>query len=155
MKELEPTILFLDFDGVLHDSCEAVFDEYGRVQLDNPGLFEHVPLLADALAPHPSIRIIVSSNWQRLFSDATLVRLLGPLGSRFVDVTEMRAGTRSEAILRSVQRRGLTAWLALDDDESVVEASRTDVRFIACPSDAGISDIVALNTLKARLAMLR
>jgi hypothetical protein len=34
------------------------------------------------------IRIIVSSDWRRLFDDATLIRLLAPLATRFVGVVE-------------------------------------------------------------------
>ncbi len=145
-------VLFLDFDGVLHGAQEAALDDDGRVVLDNPRLFEHVPLLAAELAPYPDMRIVVSSDWQRLFDDASLVRLLGPLGPRFFGATNNRAETRAHAILRCAERLRLTRWLALDDHESVVEASRTDNRFIACPPSAGISDVVTLNTLRTRLA---
>ncbi|GAB4062388.1 HAD domain-containing protein [Uliginosibacterium sediminicola] len=147
-------VLFVDFDGVLHDANEAAFDFEAHVLLDNPRLFEHIPLLAEALAPYPELRIVVSSDWQSLFDDAALVRLLGPLGPRFSGVTEMRAQTRADSILRCAQRLKLTSWLALDDNESVVKASRTDSRFIACPSDKGISDATALRALKKRLAVV-
>lgn len=70
-------VLFLDFDGVLHGAHEVAVDDDGRVVLDNPRLFEHLPLLTEELAPYPELRIIVSSDWQRLFDDASLVRLLG------------------------------------------------------------------------------
>lgn len=148
-----PPVLFLDFDGVLHGAQEAALDEDCRVVLDNPRLFEHVPLLAAELAPYPDMRIVVSSDWQRLFDDASLVRLLGPLGPRFVGATNIRAETRAHAILRCAERLMLTRWLALDDHESVVEASRTDLRFIACPPGLGISDFRVLKTLRTRLAM--
>lgn len=149
---IAPPVLFLDFDGVLHGAEEAAFDDDCRVVLDNPRLFEHVPLLAAELAPYPDVRIVVSSDWQRLFDDASLVRLLGPLGPRFVGVTNVRAETRAHAIHLCAERMKLTRWLALDDNESVVEASQTDHRFIACPAGAGISDVVTLNTLRTRLA---
>ena len=147
-------VLFVDFDGVLHDANEAAFDFDARVLLDNPRLFEHLPLLAEALEPYPELRIVVSSDWQALFDDAALVRLLGPLGPRFCGVTEARAQTRAEAILHCAQRLKLTSWLALDDHESVVKASRNDLRFIACPPNTGISDATALRTLKKRLAVV-
>lgn len=151
--QTRPAALFLDFDGVLHDAKEAVLNEDGRVVLDNPRLFTHTPLLAKELAPYPEVRIIVSSDWQQYFDDASLVRLLGPLGNRFLGVTDVRAETRAHAILRSAERRGLTFWLALDDHDSVVEASRTDDRFIACPPSTGVSDSGTLNTLRSRLSL--
>jgi hypothetical protein len=83
----KPQLLFLDFDGVLHPVGERAFDENFRL-IANPGLFVWRPILEQILVPFPSVRIVVSSDWRRLFDDENLIRLLGPLGNRFAGVVE-------------------------------------------------------------------
>lgn len=135
----QPPVLFLDFDGVLHPVGEPAIDENFQL-IDNEALFVWLPILESLLVPFPDVRIVVSSDWRRLFDDQCLIRLLGPLGSRFAGVVETYGASRSEEILGEVQRRLLARWIALDDHPSVTVGSRTDVRFIACASDGGISD---------------
>ncbi|WP_256095067.1 HAD domain-containing protein [Paraburkholderia nodosa] len=83
--EIEATrhpVLFLDFDGVLHAYDELALDDNFRL-IENPNLFMWCPVLERILAPFPEVRIVVSSDWRRLFDDAALIKLLGPLGARF------------------------------------------------------------------------
>ena len=131
MRRTDRAVVFLDLDGVLHPVGVPAVDEEFRL-IDNPGLFVWRPILERLLAPYPMVGIIVSSDWRRLFDDATLVRLLGPLAARFVGVVECHGSFRSEEILAEVKRRGLKRWVALDDHPSVIAAQARDARFIAC-----------------------
>lgn len=143
--------LYLDFDGVLHPFGELAIDECGLL-LDNPNLFCWLPALAELLAPHPQVQIIVSSDWCRLFDDPTLMRLLGPLGDRFAGVVDTRGASRALEIAQDAQKRGLAVWLALDDHDSVRAAARRDRRYIPCHPDRGLADPAVQATLRTRLA---
>jgi post-segregation antitoxin (ccd killing protein) len=146
-------VLFLDFDGVLHPLGEIAIDEYGQL-IRNPYLFVWMPVIEQILDPFPQIRIVVSSDWRRLFDDASLVTLLGPLGVRFDGVVETWGPSRLEEIRREAVRRQLTHWVALDDHPSVHEAARTDPRLIACASDTGLSARPVQQALQAALGRL-
>lgn len=147
-------VLFLDFDGVMHAVGEAALDENYRL-LPNPALFCWRPHLEDALAPHPEVRIVVSSDWRRLFDDDNLAHLLGPaLGSRFLGAVETFRDSRAEEIIAEATRRRLRHWLALDDHPTVFKARQKDWRFIACPSDLGLSSQTVRNELRRKLAKL-
>ncbi|WP_176382013.1 HAD domain-containing protein [Paraburkholderia youngii] len=139
-------MLFVDFDGVLHPVGEATLDEDFRL-IENPGLFVWRPILELLLASYPAVRIIVSSDWRRIFDDATSVRLLGPLGNRFVGVVESYGACRSEAIRMEVRRRRIVHWLAIDDHPSVITAQAEERRFIANDSARGLSDEAVRRTL--------
>ncbi|WP_170291464.1 HAD domain-containing protein [Dechloromonas hortensis] len=137
-------VLYLDFDGVLHPDGTEAIDDRGRL-IANPALFSWLPVLVELLKPFPEVRIIVSSDWRRLFDDAALIRLLGPLGNRFAGVVERIAPPRAQEILHDAQTRGLSDWIALDDHRSVHQAARMDPRFIACEPVLGVtSDQVQL-----------
>ena len=101
---------------------------------------------------HPGVRIIVSSDWQRLFDDDKLTRLLGPtLGPRFMGVVESRGASRADEIYAEVSRRGLTTWLAIDDHPTVAAASKHDKRFVVCAADTGLSDPEVQRELREKL----
>lgn len=151
MRLVGEPVLFLDFDGVLHPVGEPAFDEEFRL-VENPRLFVWRPILEHMLEPYPNVRIIVSSDWRRLFDDATLVRVLGPLSTRFVGVVESYGPSRSDEVLAEVRRRSITQWLALDDHPSVVAASAGDGRFIACASATGVNSREVKANLNLMLA---
>ena len=146
-------VLFLDFDGVTHALGEPALDENFKL-IANPNLFVWLPILEQLLVLYPNVRIIVSSDWRRLCDDETLVRLLGPLGHRFMGVVETWGSSRSEEILGEVRRRGLTHWLAVDDHVSVAEASRLNWRFVACSPDTGLSAEAVQSELQHKLAKI-
>jgi hypothetical protein len=147
-------VLFLDFDGVLHADDEPALDDNFRL-IQNPNLFMWCPVLEQILAPFPEVRIVVSSDWRRLFDDAALIELLGPLGARFAGVVEGYGPTRAAEILAEVQRRSITHWLALDDHPSVVEAAREDPRFIATSGRTGVASAGVQQALRQALEALR
>lgn len=145
--------IYLDFDGVLHADGEAALDEQFRL-IANPKLFCWRGQLDTLLAPYPAVRIIVSSDWRRLFGDDALVRLLGPLGGRFCGVVETFGGTRASEVESDASRRGISRWLALDDHPSVHDAARTDRRYIACDPQLGLSSSTPQEELARKLALL-
>ncbi|CAG9219307.1 hypothetical protein BCAR13_410044 [Paraburkholderia caribensis] len=156
LRATDPAVflfLFLDFDGVLHPVGEPALDD-NFCLIDNPRLFVWRPILDALLAQYPAVRIIISSDWRRLFDDATLIRLLGPLGNRFVGVAERVGSCRSEEILMEVRRRKLVHWLAIDDQASVVAAQATERRFIACAPARGLSDMAVQRAVSDMLSAL-
>jgi len=148
-----PLVLFLDFDGVLHPVGEEALDADFRL-IANPALFCWRHILADALAPYPSVRIVVSSDWRRLFDDENLARLLGPaLGPRVIGAVANVEASRAGEVLAEAARRQLVHWLAIDDHPSVRAARKAgDARFIACSSATGLSNVCVQNELKRKLA---
>ena len=71
MCPTDRAVVFLDFDGVLHPVGVPAIDKEFRL-IENQDLFVWRPILERLLAPHPMVGIIVSSDWRRLFDDATL-----------------------------------------------------------------------------------
>lgn len=116
-------ILYLDFDGVLHPADVRVLpaDGHPRVYVrghptDRP-LFEHLPLLEQLLKPYPQLRIILATSWVREFGyEYALEKLTPSLQERVIGATLYPAPARYYCIQIDAEERGLTRWLALDDD---------------------------------------
>jgi hypothetical protein len=121
-------ILFLDFDGVLHSS-EVYLVRRQPVLRDEDGmtLFQHAPLLIEALATRPDIRIVLSTSWvARLGFDrakgflpaALQVRVIGATWHRHAGIhkNDWFLFSRYVQIENYVRRHRLTNWLAVDDD---------------------------------------
>lgn len=157
-------ILFLDFDGVLHP--DAAFLEKGRPVLRAEGeLFMWAPYLVDALAPHPHVKIVLSTSWVQV-RGFTRARDALPeaLSKRVIGATwhsAMQGGgwggggmpnrTRYQEIAGYVRRAQLERWIALDDDgEGWAESAKN--KLIHTDPNKGISDPVALELLMERLA---
>jgi hypothetical protein len=119
--------------------------------LNNPELFSFLPVLEMVLAPYDDVRVIVSSDWRRLFDDAALVRLLGNVGERFFGVVEHYNIVRAVEIQAEADRRKLARWNAVDDHPSVVHAARNDWRFVPTQPSLGLSDVVAQARLRVAL----
>jgi len=150
---LGTVFLFLDFDGVLHPvGTPALAEDF--TLLDNPELFCFLSILEEILAPYSNVRIIVSSDWRRLFDDETLIRLLGGLGPRFEGIVECYNQVRATEISHEAQRRSLSYWIALDDHPSVVQAAILDKRFVPTNAKLGISDPVTQSVLQAVLTRI-
>ena len=149
---MQDPVLFLDFDGVCHALDTAALDEDFKV-ISNPKLFEWLPILTDILEPFPNVKIIISSDWRRLFDDDSLIQILGPLGERFMGVVESRGSNRADEIRLEVTRRKLTRWVAIDDHASVVETSKTGPQFIACQPNIGLSSPSVQLKLRVEFAL--
>jgi len=120
-------ILYLDFDGVLHDAEVYCHPQRG-IYIKTPGrvLFEWMPILDELLAPHPDVKIVLSTSWVRVRSFDFAKQQLSPtLQSRVIGATyhrrQMRkewfaSMPRGEQIVKDVGRRVPQAWFAIDDD---------------------------------------
>lgn len=120
-------VLYLDFDGVLHDQ-EVYFHPRRGIYIDTPNrmLFEWMPILDELLKPHPDVRIVLSTSWVRIRSFDFARKQLSPtLQERVIGATfhhrYMRRESfallpRGEQIAEDVFRRGPQSWFAVDDD---------------------------------------
>jgi hypothetical protein len=137
-------ILFLDFDGVLHE--DPCFDE--------ARLFARAPELAQALEPFPELRIVLSTSWR---SQRTLDEMAQPLPDglrqRVIDATPLVISSDSPAALRPYRRHAEcacwlrsqghegTPWVALDDRASLFAPHCEQL--ILCDSNVGFVDATA------------
>ncbi|QNN57911.1 hypothetical protein H9K76_03265 [Diaphorobacter ruginosibacter] len=122
-------VLYLDFDGVLHPA--PVYRHHKRgiyfgVEHSGHKLFENVSALVAALAPYPAVSVVLSTSWVHVLGYSRARSFLPePLRSRVVGATfhsrmnklEFATMPRGHQVLADATRRGVTAWLALDDDE--------------------------------------
>lgn len=139
-----PMILFLDFDGVLHE--DPCFDE--------ARLFARAPELAQALEPFPEVRIVLSTSWrsQRTLAEMTQP-LPEPLRRRVIDTTPLVIAADTPAALRPYRRQAECAcwlrsqgheqspWVALDDRPSLFAPHCAQL--ILCDSNVGFVDATA------------
>jgi hypothetical protein len=153
----DPLILFLDFDGVLHpDPCA-----------DARRLFERAPRLAEALEPFPEVEVVASTAWRNLMPFERLRGLLpARLAARVIAITPTfgtfdaitslvpyRRQAECAQWLR-VNQRPADAWLALDDRPHWFSPYCENV--IDCNSAVGFEPVVearlasALITARAR-----
>ena len=143
-------ILYLDFDGVLHD--EAVYYHPKRgiyIQTPNRVLFEWMPILEKLLARHPEVKIVLSTSWVRVKSfNFAKQHLSAPLQERVIGATYHRrlmrrawfeSLPRGEQIVQDVVRRVPTSWFAIDDDSRYWPPEFRD-NLIETDGHLGISD---------------
>jgi HAD domain in Swiss Army Knife RNA repair proteins len=157
------TVLYLDFDGVLHH--ENVWWHRRRgAYVNMPGcrLFEHSHLLERTLSSFPEVRIVLSTSWVRVRSYSLAVKRLSPgLQQRLIGATfhsrmnrnDFEALPRGTQILNDVSRRRPLHWLALDDD---AEGWASEYRhcLIHCDGALGISAPGVLDELHAHLSLI-
>jgi hypothetical protein len=143
-------VLFLDFDGVLHPG--EVWYEYGmrEPRLRTPGhkLFESLPVLEEAVAPYPNLKIVLSTTWvQTIGFEKALDRLSETLRSRVIGATydpdspdawRFSRMRRYDAIALDVARRKPARWLALDDDALGWPQNERDALALV-PADLGLA----------------
>lgn len=123
------SILYLDYDGVLHhENC--LWHPRRGAYLDAPqrySLFQHAELLEHLLAPYPDVKIVLSTSWVlRYGCSATAKRLPPGLRARVIGATfhsrhmlaeEFRSLPRGLQVTEDAMRRQSRNWLALDDNE--------------------------------------
>lgn len=155
-------VIYLDFDGVLHD--DAVFwSKQQGIHIRTPGrtLFEWAPILEAMLAPYSAVKIVLSTSWVRVKSfDFSLSKLPPGLQARVIGATyhrrfvrkwEFDNQARGAQILADVQRRRPLDWFAIDNDD---EAWPPNYRrhLVKTDDHAGLSDPAAQLEIQARLA---
>jgi hypothetical protein len=121
-------ILYLDFDGVLHDK-QVYFHPRRGIYMNRPGrvLFEWMPILDRLLAPHPDVRIVLSTSWVSVRNFNFVKKHLSPsLQDRVVGATfhdhlipkeALSRMPRGVQIAQDLYRRAPESWFAIDDDD--------------------------------------
>jgi hypothetical protein len=146
-------ILFLDFDGVLHE--DPCFDE--------ARLFARAPSLAEALEPFPEVLVVLSTSWRTQYTVAELSQALpAALRRRVLDATPLITPSDTPAGLLPYRRHAECAcwlrrqghehkpWVALDDRPSLFAPNCEQL--ILCESHVGFVEATArrLHTALAR-----
>lgn len=154
------TILFLDFDGVLHGVDDARLDLTGaRAEVVGGRPFRYLPLLASLLASHSHVEIVVSSAWQDHCSDDDLRRFLGDLGDRFIGTTGGLGAGRVKGSSRLAECEavavalGVGHWLMVDDQVGIVFGSGVPSReqarrVVFCDSTMGLATSLVLDRIE-------
>lgn len=124
---LDSPLLYLDFDGVLHDD-EVYWSRTRGVYIKTGRLFERLPLLVGVLKPFPTVGVVLATTWVREFRFSRVVRYLRRAGApqladRIVGATYHSVHTpawdyqtRYEQICGDASRRNAVRWLAIDND---------------------------------------
>lgn len=131
---MNPPILYLDYDGVLHAEDVRIVKQrpviFENNTISQRPLFEHVALLEQLLAPYPELRIVLSTSWVRHLGFSYAKEQLTPsLQARVIGAcwhSNMRHEnggaeyydrmSRYEVICADAARRKNGHWLALDDN---------------------------------------
>ncbi len=172
-------ILFLDFDGVLHNnnvfvrkvdlSVVASLQEHERKFLTKEGIlvegenfFEHADRLALVLESFPEIRVVITSTWRLHFSlDGLKEFLPKSLADRVIGVTpEMftisgdGVTLRSREISRYFEKNGPhQKWIALDDTDYLFFGYGDNPNLLLIDGRTGFTDTDAA-VLEQRLRKL-
>ncbi|WP_211453173.1 HAD domain-containing protein [Collimonas antrihumi] len=157
-------ILYLDYNGVLHDD-KVIRNRKRGLYIATPdrSFFEWMPILEELLAPYPDVKIVLSTSWVRALGfDATRQELTESLRERVIGSTfhhpkltpaEFDTMPRGMQILRDVERRKPTSWLALDDDAFGWPAA-SRAHLLETKGNLGLSDPATQDALKTMLAAL-
>ncbi len=157
-------ILYLDYNGVLHDS-QVMRNRKRGLYLTKPDktFFEWMPILDALLAPAVDLKIVLSTSWVRAVDFNTAkYELSAGLRERVIGSTFHHPGllqsafdtmSRGQQILDDVRRRQPTSWFAIDDDAfGWPEAHRA--RLIQTDGALGLSDPAVQMAIKAMLMSL-
>ncbi len=144
--------LYLDFDGVMHSP--NVFQSAGK-----GAVFEHLPILAAILAPHPAVKIVLSTSWAKQWGLEVTTRRLGLLGDRVVGSTfhgrfvhpgDFDLMPRGMQVWRDVEYRQPDRWVALDDDSDGWPEFCRD-HLVCCDPDRGLRCPATQEHLRSKL----
>lgn len=157
-------ILYLDYDGVLHDG-NVLRNRTRGMYIATPGreFLEWMPLLNELLTPYPDLKIVLSTTWvrelgfDRTKSELSLALRERVIGSTFLHPkivkTEFDVLPRGVQILGDVMRRQPAHWFALDDDAFGWPAKYQD-HLIETTSVQGLSDPAVRERIRARLVAM-
>jgi hypothetical protein len=158
------TVLYCDFDGVLHP--DEVYSPQSEIapRLEPPGrghhLFENAPILEAALTDYPRLALVLSTSWCQRYGLEYATKQLPPaIQARVIGTTfdpayphfwRMAHWTRYNQIVADVACRNPTQWLALDD----VALGWPNVelhRLVLTTSPQGLASPMAQSQLQRRL----
>jgi hypothetical protein len=153
-QNFKNSILFLDFDGVLHpEPCHR-----------SEELFCHVPRLEDILRDFPNVEVVITSTWREKYDLATLrAHFSKDIAARIIGVTpDWRAldhlpsslmpyprHMEIEAWLRKYKNTW-TLWVAIDDRHWLFKPFLSNL--IRCDPARGIDADIERN-LREKLQM--
>lgn len=158
-------LLYLDYNGVLHDS-NVMRNRQRGLYLNNPDkkFFEWMPILEQLLVPVPALKIVLSTSWVRAVDfDAAKYELSPALRERVIGSTFHHPGIvqsvfdttpRGLQILADVERRRPTSWCALDDDANGWPVAQRH-RLIQTDGALGLSDPASQDALRQILARMQ
>jgi hypothetical protein len=160
-------VLFLDFDGVLHPA-RAIMGLHGPELAGDGSLFMWAEPLAELLAEHPHVQIVLSTSWARHlpfeqvrdFLPVSLRRRVvgstwhsiqtDPDFSRGLQFSYWQDSTRYQQVRRWVNVHRLRRWIAIDDDARGWEEPD---RLVQTNPETGLSDLAVLSRLQSVLAV--
>jgi hypothetical protein len=161
-KGVGELVLYLDFDGVLHHENVYWHPKKGAY-IKAPArytLFQHAPLLEQLLAPHPEIKIVLSTSWVRVYSCTKAAKQLPPslrarvIGATFhsaMDEHQFTQAPRGMQVWGDVVRRRPKDWIALDDDDLHWPKWCLD-KYVKTNAHEGISDPLVFAEIERKLA---
>jgi hypothetical protein len=121
-------LIFLDFDGVLHEA---------RGDLEEAQYFQWVPILAELIAPHPDVHVVVHSSWRHMHTAEELRSFMRCLEGCYLGA--LPPGPRERAIreyLRQVPH--VRDYLVIDDTPGEFSRIRGR-RLLICDPRTGLS----------------
>lgn len=154
-------VLYLDFDGVLHDE-RVYFDPSRGIHIKTPGrtLFEWSHILEALLAPYAEVKIVLSTSWVRVRSlDFATQQLCPALRDRVIGGTFHEQEPwfaylpRGEQIAEDVSQRKPDAWFAIDDDD-IGWPKQFSEKLIKTDGAVGINDTVIQGSIQKMLQRL-
>lgn len=148
-----PHILFIDFDGVLHDVDDGDLAlENGEMLIVGEMLFQWAPILSSLLDGRDDVAVAVHSSWRRFHSDDELRALLpGSLGRLFRGSTDTGL-SRSESIEAFAQDHQARSILILDDRPQDFPEGQASLH--VCDPHAGVSSAATQAAIASWLASL-
>lgn len=154
-------ICYLDFDGVLHDDAVYFSLDHG-IHVATPGrsLFEWMHILEALLAPHPDVKLVLSTTWVRQrslefakgkLSPALQARVIGAtFDIRETQKLEFDLMSRGAQVLADVERRLPASWFAIDNDSAGWPAAARP-RLVLTDDRLGLSEERVQAAIKAIL----
>ncbi len=131
------SVIFIDFDGVLHPPEYLGFKEIdGELVFATDSRFCWADILLRIISDYPC-DLVVHSSWRNSNSLAEIQSMLpSTLGRHIVGITE--GENRYEGILAYVTDKRPESYVILDDMADEFPANCKEL--ILCDSDSGISD---------------
>jgi hypothetical protein len=121
-------LIFLDFDGVLHEA---------RGDLEDDQYFKWLPILAKAIAPYPDVHVAAHSSWRHTSTAEELRGCLRGLAERYVGAVP--PGARERAIREYLrQAPQVRDYLVIDDTPEEFSRIRGR-RLLICDPMTGLS----------------
>ncbi len=132
-KGQQVKLLFLDFDGVLHDVSAADIEHIGHgIQFSGSRLFARLHLLEELLVRCHDVSIVISSSWQYHYPLEDLRIFLRGAGTCVIGTTGSAGAnpkaTRYEQCRVAVETLGVDQWVLVDDQPSIVWGDRAPTR---------------------------